>query len=98
PHVKSTFTSTEKKKNEIEAVPCACHGVGPSSVRSMPRPHTPTPNTLTENDVEISTVKWNGENWISASNPEWPSTDSAEKPKNMSACEPNCAVFVVTAK
>src|SRR5205085_1271876 len=95
PHVKSMLTSIEKKKNEIDAVPCACHGVGPSSVRSMPSPQTPTPNTFTENDVEISTVKWNGENSMSASNPECPSTESAENPKNMSECEPNWTVFVV---
>ena len=29
-------------------------------------------------------MKWNGENWISASKPELPETDSAEKPKKKS--------------
>ena len=33
------------------------------------------------NEVEIWTMKWNGENWISASKPDSPSTESAEKPK-----------------
>ena len=43
-------------------------------------------------------MKWNGENWMSASKPECPSTESAENPKNMSECVPNWTVFVVTAK
>ena len=64
----------------------------------MPSPQTPTPKTFTENDVEISTEKWNGENWMSASKLLCPWTDRAEKPKNMSLVEPNCTVLVVTAK
>jgi hypothetical protein len=55
------------------------------------------PKTFTENDVEISTMKWNGENWISASKPEWPLTLSASKPKKNSECVPNGPVDVVTA-
>ena len=58
----------------------------------------PEPNTWTENDVEIETLKWNGENSISASNPECPLTDRALKPKKYSARVPNCTVLVVTAK
>ena len=72
--------------------------LGPSSVRSMSMPNTPTPKTWTENDVEIDTMKWNGENWISASKPECPLTDSALKPKKYSAWVPNWTVLVVTAK
>ena len=45
----------------------------------MPMPYTPTPNTLTENEVETRHVKWKGENWISASKPELPFTDSARE-------------------
>ena len=61
-------------------------------------PETPKPNTLTENEVETSTMNMNGENWISASKLVCPSTDRALKPKNISVCEPNCTVLVVTAK
>ena len=81
PQVKSMPMSIEKKKNESEAVPLACHGVGPSTVSAMPTPKTPMPNTLTENEVENETLKWNGENWISASKLEAPCTFSAENPK-----------------
>ena len=34
-----------------------CHGVGPSSEPRRWTPHTPTPNTLTEKPVEISTIE-----------------------------------------
>src|SRR5579859_6282240 len=57
PQVKSIPMSTEKKKKESEAVPWACHGVGPSSVRSTSIPLTPSANTFTEKEVETSTVK-----------------------------------------
>ena len=59
----------------------------------MPIPYTPTPNTCTENDVEIETVKWNGENWISASKPSGRSLTARENPKKYSACVPNCTVL-----
>src|SRR5216684_220522 len=78
PQVNSMPMSTEKNRKESDAVPLACHGVGPSRVNEMPTPNTPIPKTCTENEVEIDTLKWNGENWISASKPEAPSTDSAE--------------------
>src|SRR5437016_901903 len=81
PQVNSIPISTEKNRKESDAVPLACHSAGPSSVREMPIPNTPIPKTWTENDVEIETLKWNGENWISASKPDAPSTESAEKPK-----------------
>src|SRR4051812_20551096 len=90
PPVKSNPMSIEKKKNDSDAVPWTCHGVGPSRLTSMPTPYTPTPNTLTENCVEISAMKWNGENWISASKPELPCTEHAEKPKKKLECAPNC--------
>ena len=38
PQVKSTEMPIEKKRKEIDAVPWACQGVGPSSVRSMSTP------------------------------------------------------------
>lgn len=98
PKVMSTGTSIEKNSSEIEAEPWTCHGVGASMVRLMPMPNTPSPNTLTEKEVENSTMNMKGENWISASSPAWPSTDSAEKPKNISRCAPNWTVLLVTAK
>ena len=98
PQVKSMPMSIEKKKNDSDAVPCTCHGVGPDKDTSMPTPYTPTPNTFTENCVEISAMKWKGENWISASKPDEPETEQAEKPKKKSECVPNCTVLVVTAK
>src|SRR5262249_17210599 len=81
PQVKSMLTSIEKNSSDIDAVPLACHGVGPSRVSEIPTLNTPAPNTCTENEVEMCTVKWNGENWMSASKLESPSTDRASKPK-----------------
>ena len=34
----------------------------------------PMPKTFSETDAEISMMKWNGENWNSASNARCPST------------------------
>ena len=60
--------------------------------------HADAEDLAPRTDVEISTMKWNGENWISASKPELPETEQAEKPKKKSECVPNCTVLVVTAK
>src|SRR5690348_13840357 len=98
PQVKSMPMSIEKKKNDSEAVPFACHGVGPSSDSAMSMPNMPIPNTFTENDVWIETMKWNGENWMSASKPECPCTFSASNPKKYSACVPNWTLLLVIAK
>ena len=98
PQVKSMPMSTEKKKNDSDAVPWACHGVGPSSVGRCRCPHTPTPNTLhrecrrdRDDEVERRELDQRVEAGV-------PSTDRAEKPKKYSAWVPNWTVLVVTAK
>ena len=88
----------EKKKNEIDALPLICHGVGPERATSRCTLNTPTPNTLTDTPAEICTTNLKGENWNSASKPMCPSTLIALNPKNSSAFAPNCAVLLVTAK
>ena len=57
PQVKSMPMEIEKKKNDSDAVPCTCQGVGPESATSMPTPYTPIPNTCTENWLEISAIE-----------------------------------------
>src|ERR1051326_8412566 len=76
PQVKSMLTSIEKNRSEIEAVPEACHGVGPSRVSEIPMLNRLEPNTCTANEVEMLTEKWNGENWIAPSKLHVASTDT----------------------
>ena len=59
---------------------------------------TPTPNAFSETDADASIVNENGSKRNSASKPMWPLTLKSLKPKNSSACAPNCAVLGVTAK
>src|SRR5687768_3720352 len=98
PNVTSTSTEISKKSSSIEAEPLIFHGVGPESDPRRCTPQTPTPKTLTEKPVAITTSKYSGEKRSSASNEKYPSTLSASKPKNMSAFVPNCTELVVMAK
>ncbi len=58
----------------------------------------PTPKAFSDTDAETSMTKYKGEKRSRASKPKWPSRAKALKPKNSSACAPNCTVLVVTAK
>ncbi len=57
PQVSSKSTDTSKKKNEIEPRPWARHGEVPSSANCRWMLKTPTPNTFSDTDAEISTMK-----------------------------------------
>ena len=57
PNVWSMSTEMSKKSSEIVAEPVMCQGVGPSSEPRSWMPQTPSPNTLTQNPHEISTIK-----------------------------------------
>src|SRR4051794_27988568 len=98
PQVMSKSAEISKNRIEMEPVPWARHGVGPSREKLRWMENTPTPKALSATDAEISMTKKNGENWNRASKAMWPSTEKAEKPKKSSARAPNCTVFDVTAK
>ena len=63
-------------QNRIETLPrpFARHGVGPSSENLSRMLSTSSAEDFSDSAAEISTMKWNGENWNSASKPRWPST------------------------
>lgn len=98
PQVMSKSAEISKKKNEIEPVPLARHGLGPDRANRSEIENTPTPNALSDTEACTSMMNMKGENWNRASNPMWPSMPNPPNPKNRSACAPNCAVLLVTAK
>ena len=57
PQVMSKSAEISKKSSEIEPVPRARHGVGPSSAKSSRMLNTPAPKAFSETEAEISTMK-----------------------------------------
>src|SRR5262245_48288410 len=57
PQVKSKSAEISKKSSEIEPLPLARQGVGPSSEKRKRMLNSPTPKALSETEAEISMMK-----------------------------------------